>query len=516
LFAKNKTDFVDGTLKKPETSSSEYKSWMRCDAMIKGWLTTAMEKGIRDSVKYANTSSEIWTQILATKPIPTLGTAYHMVAEDESSRTKLYRNPLHSRHSRGPGKKDDKAKSKAAYVETGTTPIPGLNEGQYQEFVKFFSRSSNDVEAKPEANMAGNKDDGHRTRSLTGSGKCQRGLYLMDMFEKGRRAMMTTTDTWNKRLGHASRDKVSIVSFLKNNSSKLSNVFCDSCAKAKHVRNPFPKGSLDCNKDEPTKVHDDFKSTNFFLDSGEQNCFDGPPQNPSSTTTEDIRSEEENVAQNENDLFTNNSPVLGPEIKEDHAISHKEPKPRIAKLVTVRTLLVVATKKGWIIHQLDVNNAFLHGDLDEEVYMKTPKGFAKEGETRDSGTLGCRPSAFTFEQGTKLDKGEGARVDATQYRRLVGRLLYLQATRPDVTYAVNVLSQFVSDPRQNHLEAVKRVLRYLKGTSEQRILLPREGPTTLTAYCDSDWLGFPFTRRSRTGYLLLFSGGPISWKTKKQ
>nr|GFC07462.1 putative ribonuclease H-like domain-containing protein [Tanacetum cinerariifolium] len=82
-------------------------------------------------------------------------------------------------------------------------------------------------------------------------------------------------------------------------------------------------GSLDCNKDEPTKVHDDFKSTNFFLDSGEQSCFDGPPQNPSSTTTEDIGSEEENVAQHENDLFSNNSPVLGPEIDEDHAISHK-------------------------------------------------------------------------------------------------------------------------------------------------------------------------------------------------
>nr|GFB38520.1 hypothetical protein [Tanacetum cinerariifolium] len=78
---------------------------------------------------------------------------------------------------------------------------------------------------------------------------------------------------------------------------------------------------------------------------------------------------------------------------------------------------------------------------------------------KDSGMLSCRPSAFPFQQGTKLDKGEKeARIDATQYRRLVGRLLYLQATRPDVTYAVHVLSQFISDPRQSHLEAAKRVL----------------------------------------------------------
>lgn len=85
----------------------------------------------------------------------------------------------------------------------------------------------------------------------------------------------------------------------------------------------------------------------------------------------------------------------------------------------------------------------------------------------DSGMLGCRPSAFPMEQNLKLDRGEKEpEVEASQYRRLIGRLLYLQATRPDITYAVNVLSQFVSDPRQSHMETANRVLRWLHQVKE--------------------------------------------------
>ncbi|GJR14351.1 secreted RxLR effector protein 161-like protein [Tanacetum coccineum] len=131
--------------------------------------------------------------------------------------------------------------------------------------------------------------------------------------------------------------------------------------------------------------------------------------------------------------------------------------------------------------------------------------------------MGCKQSAFPIEQGLKLDKGESeSRVNASQYRRLIGRLLYLQATRMDITYFVNILSQFVADPRNNHLKAANRVLRYLKATSGQGVLISQAGDPILTAYCDSDWLGCPYTRRSRTSYMLLLGGTSISWKTKKQ
>lgn len=84
---------------------------------------------------------------------------------------------------------------------------------------------------------------------------------------------------------------------------------------------------------------------------------------------------------------------------------------------------------------------------------------------KDSGMLGCKPSLFPIKQNLKLDRGvKEEQVDANQYRRLIGRLLYLQATRTDVTYAINALSEFDSDPRWNHMDALNRVLRYLKGT----------------------------------------------------
>lgn len=90
------------------------------------------------------------------------------------------------------------------------------------------------------------------------------------------------------------------------------------------------------------------------------------------------------------------------------------------------------------------------------------------------------------------------REDARKYRRLVGRLLYLKATRPDISYSVNVRSQFVVDPRQNHMEKAFRVLRYLKSTLGKGILLPNEGGTNLVAHTNSDWLGCIDTRILRT------------------
>ncbi|KAL6321960.1 hypothetical protein AAG906_035874 [Vitis piasezkii] len=102
------------------------------------------------------------------------------------------------------------------------------------------------------------------------------------------------------------------------------------------------------------------------------------------------------------------------------------------------------------------------------------------------------------------------------YRRLVGRLIYLAVTRPDLAYSVHILSQFMQEPRIEHWEAALRVVRYLKGTPGQGILLRADSDLSLQGWCDSDWAACPVTRRSLSGWLVFLGQSPISWKTKKQ
>ena len=305
----------------------------------------------------------------------------------------------------------------------------------------------------------------------------------------------------------------------------------------------------------------------------------------------------------------------------------------VAKMVSVRCFLAVAIAKGWELHQMDVHNAFLHGDLDEEVYMRLPPGFSPSGANKvcklrkslyglkqaprqwfaklssklleygfvksyadyslftyrkgdifmallvyvddlvltgnnpvacaefksylnscfhikdlgplkyflgievarsphglflcqrkyaleiieECGLLGSKPVAFPMEANHRLAVDESPLIkDPTRYRRLVGRLIYLTITRPELCYAVHILSQFMQAPTEAHMEAARRVLRYLKGNPGQGLLLKADADLNVFAFCDSDWGACPLTRRSLTGYFVTIGGSPVSWKTKKQ
>lgn len=93
--------------------------------------------------------------------------------------------------------------------------------------------------------------------------------------------------------------------------------------------------------------------------------------------------------------------------------------------------------------------------------------------------------------------------DPEQYRHIVGKFIYLLATRPELSYTVHILSQFMQQPRVSHWNAAMRTVCYLKGTIGHGILLGAASDLSLSGFCDSNWAACPLTHRSLTGYVFL-------------
>ena len=98
----------------------------------------------------------------------------------------------------------------------------------------------------------------------------------------------------------------------------------------------------------------------------------------------------------------------------------------------------------------------------------------------------------------------------------MGPLIYLSHTRPDISYVVGVVSQFMHEPRTVHLDAVYRILRYLKSAPGKGILFSNHGHLRLEAFTDADWAGSIDDRRSTSGYCIFLGGNLVTWRSKKQ
>ena len=108
------------------------------------------------------------------------------------------------------------------------------------------------------------------------------------------------------------------------------------------------------------------------------------------------------------------------------------------------------------------------------------------------------------------------KVDQKIYRGMIGSLLYLTATRPDIQFSVCLCARFQSDPRESHLTAVKRILRYLKGTTNVGLCYRKAEKFNLVGFCDADFAGDRVERKSTSGSCQFLGGNLISWYSKKQ
>ncbi|KAK2387285.1 hypothetical protein QL285_061081 [Trifolium repens] len=119
--------------------------------------------------------------------------------------------------------------------------------------------------------------------------------------------------------------------------------------------------------------------------------------------------------------------------------------------------------------------------------------------------------------GTKLSKhDEGSEVDPTQFKQIVGSLMYLIATRPDLMFVVNLIARFMEHHVDTNMMEAKRILRYIKGTLELGILYRKGEQVDLIAYSDSDYGGDIDDRKSTSGYLFMLGSGAISWSSREQ
>eukprot|EP00253_Pinus_taeda_P014745 PITA_14745 len=217
-------------------------------------------------------------------------------------------------------------------------------------------------------------------------------------------------------------------------------------------------------------------------------------------------------------------------------------------------LSLVASFK-WEVHQMDVKSAFLHGDLHEEIYMEQPIGFiqtdsslvcrlknpfmvsskllglvlqSKEGISLSQSKYACdllrhfhmedcKLAPSPFQSGVKLSiTCTSPEIDATLYYQLVGKLLYLTHTRPNLSFVVGLVAQFMQTPRESHWKASKRILRYVRGTVQFGIHYSAEASPLLVGFTDSDWAGDPDDQNSTVGYVFTLGSGPITWACKKQ
>jgi hypothetical protein len=307
----------------------------------------------------------------------------------------------------------------------------------------------------------------------------------------------------------------------------------------------------------------------------------------------------------------------------------------VEKINTVRVLLSLAANLDWPLQQFDVKNAFLHGDLTEEIYMDLPPGWSDpdirkpkvcrlkkslyglkqspqawfgrftklmrafgyrqsnwdhtlflkhrdgkitalivyvddmvvtgndpaeqaalknylstEFEMKDLGSLkyflgievsrcksgiflsqrkyvldllketgmtACKPVSTPLAEGMKLgiDRTQGS-IDKGRYQRLVGKLMYLGHTRPNLAHALSVISQYMHNPGEQHMSAIMRILSYLKGSPGKGVLFRKNRHFKIECYTDADWAGSTDDRRSTSGYFTFVGGNLVTWRSKKQ
>ncbi|GJR75152.1 integrase, catalytic region, zinc finger, CCHC-type containing protein [Tanacetum coccineum] len=216
--------------------------------------------------------------------------------------------------------------------------------------------------------------------------------------------------------------------------------------------------------------------------------------------------------------------------RQKEGIDFEESFAPIARIEAIRIFIANAANKNMTIYQMDVKTAFLNSELREEVYVSQPEGFIDQDNPTHVYKLkkalyGLNPRGIFINQTKyaleiikkygmdssdsvdtpmvdkiKLDKDlQGKIVDPTHYHGMIGSLMYLTSSKPDLVFAVCMCAWYQAQPTKKYLHAVNRIFRYMRGTTNMGLWYSKDTSIALTAYADVDHVGCQDTRRSTSG-----------------
>ncbi|GJS32295.1 retrovirus-related pol polyprotein from transposon TNT 1-94, partial [Tanacetum coccineum] len=216
-------------------------------------------------------------------------------------------------------------------------------------------------------------------------------------------------------------------------------------------------------------------------------------------------------------VLKNKARIVAQGFRQEEGIDFEESFVPFTRIEAIRIFVANATNKNMMIFQMDVKTTFLNGEVKEGfVDQDNPSHVYKlkkalYGLKQVPRTWYDMLSSFLISQ--HFSKGA---VDPTLFTRMIGSLMYLTSSRLDLIYAVYLCAQYQAKPTEKHLNAVKRIFRYLKGTINMGLWYSKDTSMSLTAYADADHTGYQDTRRSTSGSAEFLDDKLVSWSSKKQ
>nr|GEU88107.1 Gag-Pol polyprotein [Tanacetum cinerariifolium] len=215
-------------------------------------------------------------------------------------------------------------------------------------------------------------------------------------------------------------------------------------------------------------------------------------------------------------ILKNKSRLVAHGYRQEKGIDFEESFAPVARLEAIRIFLAYAAHMNMVVYQMDVKTAFLNGlqisQSPRGIFINQSK-YALES-LKKCDFESCDLVDTPMVEKSKLDKDkEGKAIDLSHYRGMIGNLLYLTASRPDLQFAICMCARYQARPTEKHLHAIKRIFRYLRGTVNRGLRYLKDSLTALTAIADVDHAGCQDTHRSTSGSL---GDRLISWSSKRQ